>query len=115
MGPLSRFSQTSSQRILFAVLTVLLFAVFAFQLVYHAVRTSVTEDERPHILAGYRYWQCGDFTVNPEHPPLVKLLATIPLTGMDLVGPNWECGSRVTTARESWSAGTSLLLKNGID
>ena len=92
-----------------------LFAAFVFQLVYHAVQTSATMDERPHIFAGYRYWQCGDFTVNPEHPPLVKLLAAVPLIGMDLVGPSWECGSRVTTYRDQWTAGTSFLIENGLD
>jgi hypothetical protein len=50
----------SSKRILFTVLAVLLFAVFAFQLLYHAVRTSATVDEPFHILAGHRHWQCGD-------------------------------------------------------
>ncbi|HEV8593320.1 MAG TPA: glycosyltransferase family 39 protein [Pyrinomonadaceae bacterium] len=100
---------------LFVIFSAVLFAAFAFQLVYHAVQTSATFDERPHILAGYRYWQCGDFTANPEHPPLVKLLATIPLTGMDLIGPNWECGSRPTTSRDGWTAGASFLTENGTD
>ena len=109
------FSQSGSQRILFIVLAILLFAAFAFQLVYHAVRTSATMDERPHIFAGYRYWQCSDFTPNPEHPPLVKLLATVPLIGMDLIGPSWECGSKVTTYRDQWTAGTSFLVENGLD
>jgi 4-amino-4-deoxy-L-arabinose transferase-like glycosyltransferase len=106
----SNFMQRS-----FIVLTALLFATFALQLVYHAMRTSATMDERPHIFAGYRYWQCGDFTVNPEHPPLVKLLATIPLIGMDLIGPSRECGSGVTVYREQWTAGTSFLIENGLD
>ena len=35
---------------------------------------SATFDELLHLQAGYRYWQCGEFANNPEHPPLVKLL-----------------------------------------
>ena len=45
---------------LYAVIVLLLFACFVFQLWFHAVRTSVTVDEPAHILAGHRHWQCGD-------------------------------------------------------
>lgn len=31
------------------------------------------------MYAGYRMWKTGDFGLNPEHPPLVKLLATLPV------------------------------------
>jgi 4-amino-4-deoxy-L-arabinose transferase-like glycosyltransferase len=115
MEKVSESSRAKLQTRLFFALTAILFGAFAFQLVYHAIRTSATMDERPHIFAGYQYWKCGDFTPNPEHPPLVKLLATIPLTGMDLIGPRWECGSRVTAYREQWTAGTAFLLENGLD
>jgi hypothetical protein len=33
------------------------------------------------IEAGHRYWECGDYGINPEHPPLLKLIATVPLRG----------------------------------
>ena len=72
---------------LYAAVAGLLFATFAFQLWHHAVHTSATIDEGPHILAGHRHWQCGDFGINPEHPPLLKLLATAPLNFRTLVDP----------------------------
>lgn len=103
------------KRTLFIVLTALLFAVFAFQLVYHAVRTSATVDEPPHILAGHRHWQCGDFGINPEHPPLLKLLATAPLNFMTLNEPPWECGSKITSKSDMFSYGNSFIAENGID
>jgi hypothetical protein len=94
----------------------LLFGLFAFQLWYHAVRTSVTIDEPDHILAGYRHLQCGDFGINPEHPPLLKMLAAIPLTFRgDLVDPPWECGSKLTSTFEAFSYGNSFLVDNGVD
>ena len=34
---------------------------------------SFTEDEAYHIAAGVSYVRYGDFRINPEHPPLVKL------------------------------------------
>ena len=39
---------------LYAVIVLLHFAIFAFQLWFHAVRTSVTIDEPVHILAGHQ-------------------------------------------------------------
>jgi 4-amino-4-deoxy-L-arabinose transferase-like glycosyltransferase len=44
-------------------------------------------DEPYHILAGYRYWQAGDYGFNPEHPPLAKLVGTFPLLFMHLRVP----------------------------
>ena len=100
---------------LFSALVVLLFGLFAFQLWFHATRTSATIDESPHIFAGYRYWQCGDFGVNVEHPPLLKLLAAIPLVSKDLIQPSWECGTKITSSDESYSAGNLFLAKNNPD
>src|ERR1700683_1781187 len=40
---------------------------------------SPTFDEGDNIFAGYMMWHSGDYGLNPEHPPLVKLVATLPL------------------------------------
>ena len=40
---------------------------------------SLTFDEGDHIFAGYMMWHSGDYGLNPEHPPLVKLVSTLPL------------------------------------
>lgn len=48
---------------------------------------SATWDESYHLLAGYSYWQSGDYGINPEHPPLAKLVAAIPLLFMHLKAP----------------------------
>ncbi len=50
-------------------------------------RTSQTWDEGDHIFAGYMSWVRGDFGLNPEHPPLVKLVATVPLLPLKLNVP----------------------------
>ena len=57
----------------------LLLIVLSLQLFLSVRRESQTWDEANHIFAGYRSWTHGDFGLNPEHPPLVKLLATAPL------------------------------------
>ena len=48
---------------------------------------SLTFDEADHIFAGYMMWQSGDYGLNPEHPPLVKLVATLPLLHQKLWVP----------------------------
>ena len=41
------------------------------------------------MFAGYMMWHTGDFGLNPEHPPLVKMLAALPLLGQNLwIPPN---------------------------
>ena len=59
-----------------AVLGVLL--IQAAQMAYVVHRESLTFDEDNHMFAGYMMWHTGDYGLNPEHPPLVKLLATLP-------------------------------------
>ena len=53
--------------------------VLSLQLFLSVRRESQTWDEANHIFAGYRSWTHADFGLNPEHPPLVKLLTTVPL------------------------------------
>jgi hypothetical protein len=43
-----------------------------------ALRESVTIDEVAHIGAGVSYLQKLDLRMNPEHPPLPKVLAALP-------------------------------------
>ena len=99
----------------FVAAAIFLFAAFAFQLRYHAVRTNATVDEPDHILAGRRHWQCGDFGINPEHPPLLKLLAAAPLNFRQLTEPPWQCGSKLTSKFDAFSYGSTFVVENGVD
>jgi 4-amino-4-deoxy-L-arabinose transferase-like glycosyltransferase len=65
----------------------LLLAVMAVELELSARQQSQTFDEAVHIFAGYRYWKNFDFGVNLEHPPLVKLVAALPLLRLPLRVP----------------------------
>ncbi len=57
------------------------------------LRLSVTSDEIDHLQAGYRYVTCHDFGWNPEHPPLVKMVAALPLLFMHINDPiGGACG-----------------------
>lgn len=67
-----------------------LLIVLGLQLFFSVRRESQTWDEANHIFAGYRTWTDGDYGLNPEHPPLVKLLATAPLLSSQLKSPVLE-------------------------
>jgi len=64
--------------------------MIALQLTLMARANSCTWDEADHTYAGYMQWKQGDFGLNPEHPPLVKFLATLPLLKMNLKMPPLE-------------------------
>ena len=104
------------QKFLYLVAIVLLFGLFAFQLWFHAWRTSATFDEPAHTVAGYRYWQCGDFGINPEHPPMLKLLATASFNfRANLINPKSDCGVRYTPKQQMDYLGGAFLTDNGVD
>lgn len=69
-----------------AGVVLLLFSLVA-QLALSVRRESLSWDEGDHIYAGYMSWKHADFGLNPEHPPLVKMVATIPLLPMALKAP----------------------------
>jgi 4-amino-4-deoxy-L-arabinose transferase-like glycosyltransferase len=64
-----------------------LLLVQAAQIVNVVRQESLTFDEDDHIFAGYEMWKAGDYGLNPEHPPLVKLLATSVILGETLQIP----------------------------
>jgi hypothetical protein len=79
--------------------------------VLHAIHgQSLTWDEGDHIFAGYESWKTHDFGLNPEHPPMVKLVATLPLLGLPLKVPALQ-GRMFKT--EAYMDGKDLLFHNG--
>ena len=60
---------------------------------------SATADEFIHIESGYRQWQCGDYGISPENPPLAKLIAAFPIRGWQLTGFLSPCGAAVIPSR----------------
>jgi tetratricopeptide (TPR) repeat protein len=64
--------------------------ILFLQLALSVRQESQTWDEGNHIFAGYRSWTNADFGLNPEHPPLVKLLATVPLLRLPLQTPKLQ-------------------------
>jgi hypothetical protein len=84
-------------------------ALFAIQFSFIADANSPTWDEANHIYAGYMSWMHKDFGLNPEHPPLVKFVATLPLLGMQLKMPPL-LNRRYET--EAFQGGKDFVFKN---
>lgn len=76
------------------------------------VQKGVYSDELAHIPAGYSYWETGDFRLNPEHPPLVKLLAGIPLLALQ---PTLPLEHQSWNASAQWEFGKKFLFESGQD
>lgn len=69
--------------------------LFGFLTVSSFVQKSPSVDEPVHLLSGYSYLKWGDFRANPEHPPLAKVLAALPLLAFDVrdprpLTPDWD-------------------------
>ncbi len=62
----------------------LLCAVFCAELWFSVGQLSQTADEATHLYSGYRYLVCSDLTVSPEHPPLAKVVAALPVLAMNV-------------------------------
>ena len=54
------------------------------------VRDSATFDETAHLPAGFSYLDRADFRMNPEHPPLSKAWAALPLWLAGLAEPDYD-------------------------
>lgn len=65
---------------------------------------SMTFDELTYVPAGYTYVAAGDYRLNPEHPPLAKLLAGVALLPLgptlDLSHESWRVGDQWAFARD---------------
>jgi hypothetical protein len=70
-----------------------------------------TYDEPEHITAGYSYLCFQDARLNPEHPPLIKMLAAAPLLMLELqfplTSPEWLNGQ--------WEVANLFLYEAGND
>lgn len=101
---------------LFCPIAVFLLLLLMISLAYGEVRReSATVDEVAHIGAGVSYLQRLDLRLNREHPPLVKILAAVPLivrrVRADYSSPEWTLSARMAPAHiGEWVFGYRLLM-----
>lgn len=101
--------ESGRSRAAVAIGVVVLLTILVIQLALSVRQESITWDEDDHLYAGYMSWKTGDFGLNPEHPPLVKLLAALPVLPMQvrvplLQGRNFKI--------EAFLNGKDFLFKN---
>ena len=71
------------QRAFWPYVAVVLGLMMALQII--SVRGEAqTVDEAVYLAAGVTYWTTGDYRMNPEHPPLEKLISALPLLPLHL-------------------------------
>src|SRR5262245_27445991 len=75
-------------------------------------KLSATSDEVAHLPAGYTYWTTRDFRLNPEHPPLVKLIAALPLLA---IKPNLDLNWSEWKTSQQYIFGYGFLYTNDAD
>ncbi len=71
--------RVTDKRIPVVIAIVLLVSMFVIEITSSFTESQII-DEAVHLSAGVMYWRTGDFRLNPEHPPLIKLMATLPLS-----------------------------------
>lgn len=93
----------------------LLLCMHAALLAWAATKHSPTNDEIPHMAAGLSHWRLGRFDLYPVNPPLVRLVATLPVALSDPkmdwqeypptsgIRTEFECGARFIAENEERS------------
>ena len=95
-----------------ACLSLFLLFVLVFQLAYSSRANSITWDEGHHIFDGYTIWKLADYGLNPEVPPLVKMVAATPLLRMPLRVPPLQGRPSQT---EAFLDGKDFIFQNDAD
>ncbi|MBI4132217.1 MAG: glycosyltransferase family 39 protein [Candidatus Sungbacteria bacterium] len=75
---------------------------------------SATMDELAHVPAGYAYAFLQDYRLNPEHPPLIKMLAALPLIFTDIRFPT-DTKSWAEDINGQWDQGRIFLYESEND
>ena len=102
---------------IFSLVAGLLLTGFWLQSFYASRVKSPAYDEPAHIASGLAYIETGNFQMNPQHPPLLKLFAGLSLR---LAGVRWPQTPEARQAIEDggplqWTVGNSILSDNGPD
>src|SRR3989344_8301177 len=96
------------------ILVLILLTVTFLLPFFSAQNFSAASDEITHLPSGYSYWKTGLTQLNPQHPPLVKLLTAFPLLFLDLKFDPKD-SSLSGPLKDEWQFGRNLLFANNAD
>jgi 4-amino-4-deoxy-L-arabinose transferase-like glycosyltransferase len=93
---------------------IILLATMFLLLIGPAREDSLTFDEPAHIAAGYAYVKFHDARLNYEHPPLLKMLASLPLLPL---APRFPLASSAWQGENNgqWETARIFLYESGND
>ena len=103
MAPLSRRAYARAALVLLAAT-----AVYAGLAIVASRSQSSTFDEPIHLPPGYLSLTLGDHRMNPDHPPLVRRLAALPLLFLDV---KWERDDFAFKVGRPWEFGKHFLYR----
>jgi len=91
-----------------------LLLVFVFVIGVSSIKNdSLTMDEVAHLPSGYSYLTQKDMRLNPEHPPLIKDLAALPLLFIKDISFPSEIQAWQTDVNGQWDFGRYFLYQAG--
>src|SRR5438067_12105077 len=96
----------------YTAIAIALVVAFWLQMFMALPKLSATSDEIVHLPAGYTYWLTRDFRMNPEHPPLAKLIAALPLV---FLKPRVDWNSREWQTGDEYFFGYRIMYSNDAD
>jgi 4-amino-4-deoxy-L-arabinose transferase-like glycosyltransferase len=99
-------------RIINSTIACLMLAFMFILMFFSSWNDSATMDELAHIPAGYSYLTQRDYRLNPEHPPLIKDLAAVPLLFLNLKFPT-DANAWKNDINGQWDMGRIFLYESG--
>ncbi|MFH0969325.1 MAG: glycosyltransferase family 39 protein [Patescibacteria group bacterium] len=94
----------------YLIVGIILTVFFVVSLVVSSQESTIM-DEQAHIPAAYTYVRYGDMRLNPEHPPLLKDLAGVPLLFLDVKFPT-DDPSWTESVNAQWDLGNKFIHSN---
>lgn len=95
------------------IIAICLLTFVFFAAVFSVKDDSLTMDELAHLPAGYSYLTQKDMRLNPEHPPLVKDLAAIPLLFIKGINFPSQIKDWEEDVNGQWGFGNVFLFNSG--
>ena len=95
-----------------------LVATFLLQSFFASRIKSPVYDEPAHIAAGLSYVETGEFTANPQHPPLLKEMSGLSLLLGGVRWPDSAAARRLIQGSQpglEWPVGNAIIAANGPD
>src|SRR5678815_4749019 len=95
-----------------SIAAICLILAFCLQAALALPQLSATSDEPVHLASGYSYLQTRDFRMNPEHPPLAKLIAALPLL---FIQPKLNTSSALWNKASEYEFAFDFIYTNNAD